>query len=61
VARTRYLLAKELAQPSQIFILAYNTTTAADISERLEALAIADVNVSTFHAFGYGMLKAASA
>ncbi|GAA3539724.1 UvrD-helicase domain-containing protein [Zobellella aerophila] len=53
VARAAFLLASAQAEPDQLLMLAFGTEAAAEMNERLTALAATrEVKVSTFHALG---------
>jgi len=61
VGKVAYLLEKQLCRASEILLLAYNATAAAEIRHRVEEKCKLEVhNISTFHAFGLDILAEAN-
>lgn len=59
VARIAWKVEKEQVPPGQILAMAYNAAAAKELSQRLEAMGIEGVTVSTFHALGLRLLREA--
>jgi DNA helicase-2/ATP-dependent DNA helicase PcrA len=58
--RIAYLIATRHARPSEILALTFTDKAAAEMEERVDMLVpygYADVQISTFHAFGDGLIK----
>lgn len=55
VAKIQYLVARGLARPAEICVLAFNRDAARTVQERLEARGIVGVRSTTFHALGYAI------
>src|SRR6185295_12682605 len=58
--RIAYLIATRAARPSEILALTFTDKAAAEMEERVDTLVpygYADVDISTFHAFGDQMLR----
>lgn len=62
LGRIGYLLRAKLAKPDQILALAYNSKAAMELTERCqdrllsEGVALSDLSVKTFHAFGLDVI-----
>lgn len=57
VGKVDYLLRHQLAKPSQMLVMAYNTAAAGELRQRMSQLGVSDeVTVKTFHSFGYSIL-----
>jgi DNA helicase-4 len=57
VARCRYLVEQELAQPNQILVLSYNRSAAKELHDRMAKVGLRGVYASTFHSLGNRILK----
>lgn len=59
LGKLAYLVEKRGVPPSGILVLAYNSTVAAELRERIASLGMPLPEVSTFHAKGFDILGAA--
>ena len=59
LGKLAYLMEQRGVPPSDILVLAFNTTVAAELRERIESLGMPLPEVSTFHAKGFDILGAA--
>lgn len=59
LGKLAYLMEQRAIPPSDILVLAFNATVAAELRERIESLGMPLPEVSTFHAKGFDILGAA--
>ncbi len=57
IGRVLYLIHKTQCRPEEIVILAYNKKAREEIENRLFENGVSGVNVSTFHAYGYDIVR----
>lgn len=61
VGKVGYLIEKQMADPNEILILAFNRNAKEEISERIQARLGITVDVHTFHSFGLNVIAQAHA
>lgn len=54
--KAAYLLKKQLCRPDQLLLVAYNKNAAKELKERAERIIGLEVNATTFHALGLGII-----
>lgn len=59
LGKLAYLVEKRGVPPSDVLVLAYNTTVAVELRQRIESLEMPLPEVATFHAKGFEILGAA--
>lgn len=57
LGRIKYLLKKDLCKPEEILVLAFNKSIAKEMSSKAKKEIGFDIECSTFHSFGLGLLK----
>lgn len=60
IAKVAYLIEHQGVAPSDVLVLAFNTTVAEEITDRISALGLPTPEVSTFHAKGLQVLANAT-
>lgn len=53
IAKIAYLVQKKKIKPEKILVLAYNKHAADEMRHRLSKLGVENIDVNTFHSFGY--------
>lgn len=57
LGRIKYLLKKNLCKPEEVLVLAFNKSIAREMASKAQKEIGCDIECSTFHGFGLGLLK----